>query len=511
MIDLDNAYSRPEATAARLEKFGADLHRFPTKSVCLTGEVEILLTGNGRLCFLNSIRLLIRTFRNVSIWIPEGAVSLRKESEALAKAVEFGTPVTFFSAEPDWTKNAAILNVGHTTRLDLPWTSINSNGWLSRVTSTATPLQTNCSETNPIAALFAACMGVSEVFKRALPVPTDRFPLADGICFNLYSRKIEAVDSAPPIVRPFLLPLTWMVGLGAIGNGVALLMDQIAATGEVVCVDKQKYGNENLGTCALLTPSGIGSEKAEYIATYLEQNKTLKCLGLPELIESARKRIGKELTHPKLVLTGLDQIDPRHETQDIWPDLLIDGAIGDFTVQVATHTWPSKHVCLKCLFPRPDGGEPTKLATQLTGLSEDIVRDPNAVITDDDIRRAPIEKRELLIANRGRKVCSVVSEESIKALSKEAKGFSPSVPFVACASAALMLTAVVQWLSGNAAAMPKRYYFDILQGPVSGDELAELAKRTCQCQQREALINIWRTQNTTDSASDLSAFLEKRF
>jgi hypothetical protein len=493
MTDVNLAYSRPEATAARLEKFGADVHRFPEKSVCLTGEIETLKTKNGRVCFLSSARLLVRTFRKVSIWIPPGVENLRDECRALIKSIEFGEPVTLLTEGPPWQEYSAILNVGHTNQVGLPWTSINSHGWLARVTSTATPISAVCEVANPIAALFAACMGVAELFKRVLPVPEARFPPADGTSFNLYHRHMSD-DPGPSLPKSIALNWAWIVGLGAIGNGVAYLVKELEAKGHIVCVDKQKYGPENLGTCAVLTPAGVKMEKAEYISKFLQEGGNIKCHPQPHPIDELRQKIGTEIPHPSIVLSGLDAIEARHETQDVWPDVLIDGAIGDFMVQVATHTWPSEHACMKCLFPKPVTADHNEIGAKHAGLPVQLTRDPEAVITDADIESAPEEKRQFLRDNRGKKVCSVVSAAAIKALSDSADDFSPSVPFVACASAALMITAAIQWLSGDAEQMPKRFFFDILQGPSAGDEIAERAKNSCQCQQRKKTIDAWRTQ-----------------
>ena len=45
-MNLDVIYSRPAKTAAQLAEQALDRHRFLTKKVLLTGEREILRTGN---------------------------------------------------------------------------------------------------------------------------------------------------------------------------------------------------------------------------------------------------------------------------------------------------------------------------------------------------------------------------------------------------------------------------------------------------------------------------------
>ena len=59
----------------------------------------------------------------------------------------------------------------------------------------------------------------------------------------------------------------------------------------------------------------------------------------------------KARTIPMAVLNGLDNIPGRHQVQrTLWPDVIVDGAIGDFTCQVSRHPWPDDIACLICLF-----------------------------------------------------------------------------------------------------------------------------------------------------------------
>jgi hypothetical protein len=59
---------------------------------------------------------------------------------------------------------------------------------------------------------------------------------------------------------------------------------------------------------------------------------------------------------PTVVLNGLDNISARHQVhRALWPDIVIDGAIGDFTCQVSRHPWPDNVACLMCLLREPPG------------------------------------------------------------------------------------------------------------------------------------------------------------
>src|SRR5229473_7064678 len=128
------AFSRPSAAADSLGVKAPDRHRFTEKRVLLTGEGPVLGLENGKSCFLNSIRILTRMTRGLKIWIP-GDTRLRGEASQLIEHISFGDKPELLSTPPDFTTFDAILSVGAETHSDLPWTTINSNGWVARVSS----------------------------------------------------------------------------------------------------------------------------------------------------------------------------------------------------------------------------------------------------------------------------------------------------------------------------------------------------------------------------------------
>jgi hypothetical protein len=134
-MNLDLIYSRPAKTAAQLATQALDHHRFLAKKVLLTGETEILKTFNGRECFLNAFALLIRICPNIRIHIPAGCDDLRAVCEAFVKRLAFGPGVEHCDNIDDLGLFDAILSVGTAVKPGFPWTTINSNGWLARVSS----------------------------------------------------------------------------------------------------------------------------------------------------------------------------------------------------------------------------------------------------------------------------------------------------------------------------------------------------------------------------------------
>jgi len=499
MVD-DLCFSRPASAAAQLGKLAPDCHRFVSKHVLLTGEQDVLDTANGRECLLSSLRLLVRICPNLSVVLPPAAGAILKEARQLADKIAFARAVEFPVGVPDFARYDAILSVGTLGRPDLPWTVINSNGWLARVSSGATALPAVTDQVNPIGALAAACLGVAEVFKRLIRLKAGRGRLLDGLTFSLHSYRCGEDDPGPEL--PANLPLDLLlVGAGAIGNGIIYLLIRLPTSGRIWIVDAQTFQDENLGTCILIGPQELRLPKAAVAACVLGER--LQARGFQEELAAFQQRLGTEVPYPRVVLTGLDNIDARHEAQGLWPDLIIDGAIGYFTCQVSRHQWGEDNACLICLFRHPPGPAAEIVASRATGLGQSRVQQAEAMVTEDDVRAAPADRQEWLRERLGRQICSVVREGVAQQISQEnqRKGFTPSVPFVACLSACMAIGELVKSIAGWNTTLETRFQFDALRGPAYGEMVPQERRRDCECATRTSNIEKWRRLRVSVSAN----------
>jgi len=491
-------YSRPKAAGERLRSFAEDCHRFLHKTVLLTGEREILATDNGRECLLVSLRLVTRICANVSITLPSEAGLLLEECETLVDQLGCGSVVSFVPSPIKLESYDAILNIGGSVKPDLPWTTINSNGWLARVSSGTKPLGRDCSQSNPIGAMVAACLGVTEVFKRLIRLKESRGRLANGLTFSVFSFSEHDPSAGPQIPAELSLDLL-LVGAGAIGNGVIYLLSRLPTSGKAAIIDGQTFGPENFGTCIMMGSSEIGVSKARFAAQALN-HPGFTATGFEGEFSQVYSQMNGQAS-PSVVLTALDNIDARHEVQsELWPDLIIDGAIGDFACQVSRHPWGQDVACLKCLFVEPSSEPAEAIASRATGLTLDRSKQPSSSINEDDIQLAPAEKREWLTRRLGRQVCSVIEEGVAQVISEEKQtaAFHPSVPFVACLSAAMMVGELVKFLARTPSPLEPRYQLDVLRGPVNGLFLPQERRRDCICHTRRHNIELVRSlRNST--------------
>jgi hypothetical protein len=490
MID-SISYSRPIAAAEDLRYLAIDRHRFIDKRVLLTSESDVVVTPNGRECALASLLLLTRICRNVSVILPDGNHQLLSDLNELTTQIPSESSIEILDYDADMRCFDAILCVGKTARIDLPWTVINSDGWVSRVSSGNTGLNASCSQFNPVAALAAASLGTAEVFKRLVCLKPSRGRLLDSMSFNLLSYQTQDLDPGPQLPKSLTVNLL-LAGAGAIGNGVVYLLSRLPVKGRSLVVDKQAIGSENIGTCILVGPADVGKDKAAFAANIL--NGKMSTQWFREDLSSFTRRLGAELPYPETALGCLDNIEARHNLQTLWLDNIIDGAMNDFACQVTHHPWGPNIACLICLFRHPAGEPAESVASRTTGLS--LIRSglPLETVTENDVSAAPPEKQAWLRDHVGQQICSVIQEAVIQDISEQSqqRGFQPSVPFVACLSACMVVAELIKHFAGWPSNLEPRFQMDVLRGPGYGQFIPQERRKDCICTTRQRNINLIR-------------------
>jgi hypothetical protein len=478
---MEARFSRLAASIQSLGGIRPGAARIIELPVLLTGEASILATPNGQKCFLDAFRLLVRMTKHLSVFT-DGQKELEGQVRILAESVTRSTIHFLETSDARPEHFAAILNIGCQVRPKYPWTTINSNGFLARVSSKSR-ISSECSQINPIGALAAASLGVTEIFKRLVPVNLDRGPIHDALNFSFYTYS-ESDWAGPELPIALNIGTLLQVGAGAIGNGIVHLLSQLGLNGRVVIVDRQDFADENLGTCLLIGPSDINQPKAVTLANFIPG-----AVGYKEEVESSIKsRVGIDFEIPAIVVNGLDDIGARRSVQVIWPDLVIDGAIGAFSCEATLHPWGPDLSCLLCDFEEPTRDVLAE-SSVLTGLSREKLHNPLDVVTEEDIQAAPEEKRDYLRRFLGKTYCSVVSEAEMGRVSAGKTNFAASVPFVACLSACMVVGELVRAVSQWPPELETGFQFDVLVGPQRGIRKSHSRKLQCICLTRQSIID----------------------
>lgn len=491
--------SRVEATIAALAADGAARARsgFAGRRVLLTGDTGALETMNGLEMARSALQLLMRLGVHIDIALPAGPLVTQLAEDGLQYA--WDDQPKLVAGDPSFGVYDAVLSVGATLRPELPWTAITASGWLARVSSGATAIEPDCDRFNPVAALAAASLGVCDVFKRLIDVRPERGQLLDGVTLSLWDHEVGG--SAGPDLPPSLDANVMIDGAGAIGSAIVHVMALLPLQGHVTLVDKQSYGEENWGTCLDLERRQVGEAKADVAAARLCDTVTAKPYEMT-IKAAAATKLGQEVPWPNILLNGLDGIDARHEAQDVWPDMVIDGALdADLQVRVSAHPWDSGTACLRCLYRHPPGKEDSKVAAaRMTGLAIESLDQQDRVPTDRDIALAEPRARTALVnaKQNNQKICSVVNDIQSMSQAQQPKGFSPSVPFAASFSACLVVTEFIRFVTTGAVGVHPLFQLSLLQGPENAQLLPDVRHADCTCTTQRALIERYRASRSTN-------------
>lgn len=493
-IDLKLAGSRPAGVAQQLLGKPVSVETIYSRHVVLTGEIGALATANGRWVFLDALRLLLCVAGRLTVVVPDSENELRRQVDViLGRAFRRSRPAVLADATAVETGDVvAVLNVGNEVRDPATWTAANSNGWAAYASSQQSLVTAGFDQANAIGALMAASLGVAEVFKRVIGVPADVAPPLDRTAISLFDFSTQEVDAGPPLPDEILLEHALLIGAGAIGNGIALLLSQLPLHGSIELLDKQDYGIENLGTCLLMEPEGWFGPKAERLAAWLSANGRIATTWKKATIEDAIES-GHFEKSPKLVLNALDDVQARRDAQRLWPQVLIDGAINSVGAAVIQYRLAQPEcACLMCWF-KDEPVDAKMIQGLVTGLHVDSLTDISRQLTDEDIAKAEPARRAWLAEckRQGKTICATIAAADLEqrfGVTVEAS-FRPSVPFVATAAAALVMAESVKALAFPDARSPAMFHMgNLFLGPEHSMPLHRRPSAHCLCTvQRKAL------------------------
>lgn len=488
-------YSRPIRAAESLGNQAPGQHQFTDKAVLLEADREALRTRNGELCFLFALRLLPRFCKHVTIYIPEASEGFINQCRAEADRIVFSGELRIVSTIDSRELFNAILHVGSVPSVaDEKTVSINSNGWVARISRTKS-ISGITDQTNPVGAMAAASWGCAEIFKLLVDLQEERGTAFESVEYSLFD---YTATNIPGPLLPKELPLarSLLIGFGAIGNAVLALTTQLPFRGHLDVVDYQKFGPENLGTCMLIGPDDVSHGKAQIAERWANDKLTIK--GHVMRLERYIELVDKIVPHPWVILTAPDSSEPRREAQGLWPDVAINGAIGEFEAEVGVHPAEGDVACMRCLFKPKTNFDWVAEVSKKTGLSsERIAKEGDSLVTAEDVAKAPEEHKSWLSERIGKPICSIAEEGLARRISKDVdmpENFRPSLPFVASLSAAFMCGELVKYVMGASTTAVPRIQHDILRGPSTALLFEQTRSTSCECVTRATNIARFREE-----------------
>lgn len=427
----------------------------------------------------DTLRVLIRNIRQLPVQLSIGRTltgspvggELVDELAELCTAIDPDRPLQSYDIPPE---QAIIVHVG----ANVPATVLAAaipDGHGARLRRGGDAFPPSRHPPTGLGAVLAAALLTSEVFKAVTGI-TQSPPTALDFCPVLLNSQ-PGIENDPVIVLDHIA----LLGCGAIGTAIALILSFLDATGVLTVVDPEAFDDPNGITYSIGVPGDAGTRKVHLVQDALA-DITVTPLDIDiETYIGQIDALADEM--PRIVLNGLDTIPARHDSGRIRADLTLDGSTGGSTgttvgLRVATPDGP----CLRCFYPQPTGGQ---TLADLTGIPAALLRNGGDTVTDELIASAAPEHQDQLRQHRGERICALAR---LLNLDGQPEDYQPSASFVAQLAACLVVGSLIASLQGVERGDVREVEYDALYGWNEDAAQGRRPTSMCECQIDRDLI-----------------------
>lgn len=415
---------------------------------------------------------------------------------------------TFGSSVPSGV--TASLHVGGGVPEALPHlTTVSAVGWVAYVSSDGDALPM-LDPFVPFGYLAAAAFGACEVFKRILPPLPDRGRLLGRSAYSMFNYSSMDPAQGPRLPDELVLDKrVLLAGVGAVGQSfVHALVCTSGLRGQLTAVDREGVDEPNLNRYVLAreVDAEVGTNKTE-LAVRAGEDTALEIV--PEqrdLAEVLADITEGRLPRPTIVISALDRYEPRRDLQNLWPDLVLEGATGDTLLQVFRHAYDDGLACLRCIHTEPSGPPYEDVLADATGLAADRIAEAfsgqRTILEESDIAQLPSELRERLRGHVGRDICGVLQELGGFQVPEGTEHVEPAVSFTSYLAGLFVATEFVRAIAGMAPGLLGRYQLDPTATLDPGPPWAEKKHRDCYCSERADIVATYRAKTSCRSVND---------
>lgn len=429
---------------------------------------EVLLTtlrrGLGQLILIRDGELLGATAEAIA---------------AAVRAIDPERPLRIVGPRDYVPESAVRLHIGPSS--PTPSIRIVPEGYGAHIASFSDAVIRTNRPANPIGAIYTAALGAAEVFKFTARVLPSRHVVHDHLRFCPLSLS-DDLQAAPDLPDQLVFDLM-LVGIGAIGTGIVLLLKSLPAEGHLIAVDPQQFCPENVATYSIGHLGDAGLWKVDMAREALAR---FDVAPIREPVGGVIAAVDQgDVRWAETVLTGLDSSEARRDAQRLWPDRLIDSQTGDTMLGFCDHRH-GLDPCLICIYPvdrtHPSGAD---AVAEILGLPAALLADPNATLAPEHLEDLTAEQQNRLRPHVGKPVCGLARATGLTEL--DAGSFMPSIPFVSLQAACLSVSRLVAIKLGLETAVNFVQY-DGLFGP-QAVTLEQMKRRPgCICDARSASI-----------------------
>ncbi len=233
-------------------------------------------TAAGQMMAVASANLLSRWCRRVTIVLPKaGALPALHQGkgdlpELILAQMKDADPFGDFEVREDGPGDAEfILAIGSDAGAGARPTTIfiNASGWLAAISRRGPVNLPPASDFNLLGAIAAACLGVAQLFKLALRMPSTQLP-GHGV-FDLFNLGWSADERQEPWPDGQSIGNILMVGAGSVGSAAAYCLRTTGLRGAMSVVDRDVVKIENFNRSPVFGHEVFGLGKATAVAQFL--------------------------------------------------------------------------------------------------------------------------------------------------------------------------------------------------------------------------------------------------
>ncbi|MDQ3817588.1 MAG: E2 ligase fold family C protein [Acidobacteriota bacterium] len=333
-----------------------------------------------------SINLLARLYPRISI-VPKGpkAEAAVEGLVAVAKSIN---PDIEIDADATGVTLFLALGVSVITSA-LPVIYVGSDGWVARV-STKGPVGSGGTD-NPFGACAAACFGAANIFRAAFGAYLTAGVPDEDLTLSLLDYDPEAAEPPNPSLPPANLGESYLVGLGAIGNGAVWALKRTPGlSGVLHLVDGEVVDLSNLQRYVLTTQKSVRESK---VAIAVDQFR-----GTGVAPQSHNERWGDFLAgvsgwNFERVAVAVDSDGDRIAVQASLPQWVINSWTQPGDLGVSRHGFLGDDACLMCLYlPEGEGQHLDKIIAEAIGLPEAFMEIRTMLHLNQPVGRSLLER-----------------------------------------------------------------------------------------------------------------------
>lgn len=238
--------------------------------------------------------------------------------------------------------------------------AVVGEGWLAWIGKPSrTPRIVSSRSTNPLGPFLAAALAAGEIYKRVRGILRGQY--LESNAFSLWSGQSSTnyfdVKNGPELSGHSLPPLH-IVGIGAVGNGLAYAIANVGFRSPyIVLLDDDRYDRTNLNRCPLAGWRNLEEPKVRSVAGALDycgvsnfpfDGSVRQYLEKP--IQGLREDVAAATANLEfaVIASCVDKGISRHDVQGLHPRLLLGGSTLDLKAKANVYAlWPGA-ACLGC-------------------------------------------------------------------------------------------------------------------------------------------------------------------